>query len=109
MAETSDFTPADWSAGHPFSDARKAYDAHAGRSYADAAAKGVRSADLVPESVTTDSPSPVVILCDVTGSMGEWPATIFSKLPYLDHEAKEYLGEGVEFCFGAIGDAYSDK
>jgi hypothetical protein len=37
--------------------------------------------------------------------MGDWPATIFSKLPYLDNEAKEYLGDDYEICFGAIGDA----
>jgi hypothetical protein len=38
--------------------------------------------------------------------MGDWPATIFSKLPYLEHEGKEYLGEDFEICFMAIGDAY---
>jgi hypothetical protein len=42
--------------------------------------------------------------------MGEWPATIFSKLPYLDHEMKaEYFGEGAEICFSAVGDANFDK
>lgn len=41
--------------------------------------------------------------------MQDWPATIFSKLPYLDHESKEYLGESVEFCFAAVGDAFCDK
>jgi hypothetical protein len=42
--------------------------------------------------------------------MGAWPATIFSKLPYLDHEMKkEYFGDGAEICFAAVGDAFSDK
>lgn len=44
-------------------------------------------------------------MCDVTGSMGSWPATIFSKLPYLELEGKEYLGDDMEISFGAIGDA----
>ena len=41
--------------------------------------------------------------------MGDWPATIFSKLPYLENEGKEYLGEDFEICFMAIGDAYCDE
>ncbi len=104
MAETSDYDPGAWK-GHDFTAARKTYDAHAGRSYADAVASGVSAADLVPVSLTTDSPSPLVIVCDVTGSMGEWPKTIFSKLPYLDIEGKEYLGPDMEISFAAIGDA----
>jgi hypothetical protein len=30
--------------------------------------------------------------------MGDWPATMFSKLPYLENEGKEYLGEDFEIC-----------
>jgi hypothetical protein len=37
--------------------------------------------------------------------MGEWPAVIFSKLPYLDIEGKQYLGEEMEISFAAVGDA----
>lgn len=110
MAEGDDYTPATWSSGDSFASARAAYDAHAGRSYAAAATSGKTVADLLPRSITTQSPAPIVIVCDVTGSMGEWPATIFSKLPYLDHEMKkEYFGEGAEICFAAVGDAFSDK
>ncbi len=104
MAETSDYDPGAWR-GHDFTAARKTYDAHAGRSYADASAKGLTTADVIPKSLVTDSPSPLVVACDVTGSMGEWPAVIFSKLPYLDIEGKEYLGPDMEISFGAIGDA----
>jgi hypothetical protein len=50
-----------------------------------------------------------MILCDVTGSMGEWPKVMFSKLPYLETEGKEYLGDDLEICFGAIGDATCDR
>jgi hypothetical protein len=109
MAETADYDPGGWK-GHDFTAARKSYDAHAGRSYADATARGVTAADLVPATLTTDSPSPLVVVCDVTGSMDEWPKTIFSKLPYLDIEGKQYLGPDMEISFAAVGDATcSDK
>lgn len=110
MSESYDYTPATWSSGSTFKDARSSYDAHAGRSYSKAASSGKSHEDLLPRSITTESPAPVVIVCDVTGSMGAWPATIFSKLPYLDHEMRtEYLGDGAEICFAAVGDAFSDK
>lgn len=110
MAEGDDYTPATWATKDSFASARSAYDAYAGRSYSAATSSGKTSADLLPRSISTDSPAPIVIVCDVTGSMGEWPATIFSKLPYLDNEMrKEYFGEGAQICFAAVGDAYSDK
>ncbi len=110
MAEGDDYTPATWSSGDSFASARAAYDAYAGRSYATATSAGKTSIDMLPRSIKTSSPAPIVIVCDVTGSMGEWPATIFSKLPYLDHEMrKEYFGDGAEVCFAAVGDAFSDK
>ena len=104
MSETADFNPGHWR-GHDFSSARKTYDKHVGRSYGDAVKSDVKMEDLVPDVIETNSPSPMVILCDVTGSMGRWPATIFSKLPYLELEGQEYLGEDMEICWGAIGDA----
>ena len=108
MSETSDFDPGPWR-GHSFKSAKKAYDVHVDRSYGDAVAANKDMKDLVPASITTDSPAPLVILCDVTGSMGEWPATIFSKLPYLELEGQEYLGEEMEIAWGAIGDIFSDR
>ncbi len=108
MSETADYDPGGWK-GYDFTKAKKTYDTHVGRSYTDAVSKGTASADLVPKSITTDSPAPVVIAVDVTGSMGDWPATIFSKLPYLDLEGAEYLGKGLEFSFCANGDVGSDK
>ncbi|MBI2041537.1 MAG: hypothetical protein HYT20_00775 [Candidatus Nealsonbacteria bacterium] len=108
MSESSDYEPGIWG-GHDFGKARKAFDISAGRSYSAAKASKKSHRDLVPDEITTQSRTPLVILCDVTGSMGKWPATIFSKLPYLDHELKtEYLGEDMEICFGAIGDANGD-
>jgi hypothetical protein len=108
MAETSDYDPGAWK-GHDFKDNYKAYDAHAGRAY-DSARKDNKSAkDMVPATVKTDSESPVVIVCDGTGSMGDWPKTIFAKLPYLDIEGQEYLGKTMEISFAVVGDGYSDK
>ena len=104
MAETSDYDPGPWR-GHDFGAARSAYADHAGRSYADASAKGVSASTLVPAVLNTNSPAPLVVVCDVTGSMGTWPGVIFSKLPYLDIEGKTYLGPEMEISFGAIGDA----
>lgn len=108
MAETNDYDPGPWK-GHDFKSARKAYDNYAGRSYADAVSAHKTNADLLPDFVTTESESPLIILSDVTGSMDEWPAVMFSKLPYLDIEGRQYLGPTMEICFGAVGDAHSDK
>ncbi len=89
--------------------ARRTYDAHVGRSYSDARVAGKTAKDCVPASLTTESVGPLVIVCDVTGSMGDWPATMFSKLPYLDHEAGDYLGSDKAICFAAVGDANGDE
>ncbi len=109
MAETADYDPGDWK-GYDFKSSRAAYmDSNVGRSYADAVSRKVDAKSLIPDSVKTESTSPVVIVCDVTGSMGDWPATIFSKLPYLDLEGKEYLGDDMEICYAAVGDIFSDQ
>lgn len=103
MSESGDYSPGDWK-GYDFNDARKVYDVHVGRSYNEAKKDNKRVSDLIPLCLETNSPAPLVILCDVTGSMGNWPAVIFSKLPYLDNECKEYLGEEMEVSFAATGD-----
>jgi hypothetical protein len=108
MSETADYSPGVWK-GHDFTDARKKYDAHVGRSYGDAVVTGKKAADCVPDRIKTKSKSPLAILCDVTGSMGKWPAAIFSKLPYLEIEGKQYLGDDLEISFCAFGDVYCDK
>ncbi len=108
MSESGDYDPGVWS-GYDFSAAKSTYDKHVGRSYDDALSSGKNISEILEKRLTTNSPSPLVIACDVTGSMGTWPATIFSKLPYLEIEGKEYLGKGMEISFAATGDAYSDK
>lgn len=105
MSEDNDYTPNTAYRGHNFDAARKAYDASAGRSYDQARAAGKVSTDLFPESLTTDSPTPLVILTDTSGSMSGWPGVIFSKFPYLEHECRtEYLGPDMEISFGAHDD-----
>jgi hypothetical protein len=104
MPEHSDYTPAPWAADS-FVSARATYDTHVGRSYDDAVKKGITATDLVPASISTTARAPVVIFVDQTGSMGAWPATIFSKLGYLDHEAKFYFDDDYAIAFGAFGDA----
>jgi len=108
MSESGDYNPGVW-AGHDFASARKTYDAHAGRSYDAAVTSGKATTDLIAKNVKTNSTAPVIIVVDETGSMGDWPATIFSKLPYLENEGKEYLGEDFEICFMAVGDAYNNE
>ncbi|MBI4450725.1 hypothetical protein HY642_02005 [Candidatus Woesearchaeota archaeon] len=108
------YDPGPWK-GFDYKSARAAYDATAGRGYTGTpsakSAKSVKTPksldELVPASLKTDSPSPVVIAVDVTGSMKEWPKIIFEKLPLVDLGLKEYLDKP-EICFMAIGDAYSD-
>jgi hypothetical protein len=108
MAETADYDPGDWK-GYDFTSARATYDAHVGRSYTDAVSKKVVPATLVPDEITTNSTAPLVIVTDHTGSMGDWTATVFSKLPYLDLEGKEYLGDDMEISFAAVGDVFADQ
>lgn len=108
MAESSDYSPGVWK-GHDFKSAKRAYADVIDRGYGDAVAAGKDTDDVLPDSIVCNATSTLTIVVDVTGSMGSWPQTIFSKLPYLEHEAKEYLGEDTEIGFGAVGDANSDK
>src|SRR5688572_4555721 len=99
MSESGDYTPAPYWSGYDANSARKAYADRINKSMNEAVSAGVSVSDLVPPSLTTGCESPLAICCDVTGSMGEWPQVIFQKLPYLEHEAGEYLGEDVEVSF----------
>ncbi len=106
MSEDGNFTPAHWGGGgHDFKDAYSAYDQYAGRSYETAKLKQKDRKDLLPAELTTNSSAPLVIVTDQTGSMDEWPKIMFSKLPYLELEACEYLGRDMEISWCAVGDA----
>lgn len=109
MSESGDYSPAEHWSGYDFATARRTYDDHVRTSYTAAVKANVIAESLVEDELVCESESPIVIACDVTGSMGDWPATIFSKLPYLEHEGKEYLGQDMQISFCAIGDAFSDK
>lgn len=106
MTEAYDYDPSGWK-GHDFTAARAAYNRHVGSSYTDATAKGVKADELIAKELTSNAQRPLIVVVDQTGSMGEWPATMFSKLPYLAHEASWYLGDDTEIAFMAIGDAQS--
>lgn len=105
MAETADYDPGDWK-GYNFKSAQAAYKADAGRGYQEAVRTGVEVSDLVPKFIETQARRPLIVIFDVTGSMDEWPAIAFGKLPYLDKECPSYLGDDMEISFFAVGDAH---
>ncbi len=106
MSESGDYDPGEWR-GHNFDSARAQYDEHAGRSYERARSEQKTLRDLVPKQIIMNSTWPLIIDVDITDSMQDKPATIFSKMPYLDMEGKEYMGDDLEICFMANGDANS--
>lgn len=57
--------------------------------------------------ITSQSANPIIIAIDVTGSMANWPAEIFDRLPLLYNTLSQYRPD-VEICFAAIGDAGVD-
>lgn len=108
MTEAYDYDPAGWQ-GHDFGAARAAYQQHVGSSYSAATAKQISAASLIEPKLTSVAQRPLIVVVDETGSMGEWPSTVFSKLPYLDHEVRWYLGDDAEIAFAAIGDAHNHR
>lgn len=108
MSESGDFSPGTW-AGFDFKRERHHYDTHVGRSYEDATTQGTTPHDLLPKTLASLSESPVVVILDHTGSVGDAPSTIRSKLGYLTLEGREYLGPSMEVCAAAVGDIRSDN
>lgn len=111
MSESSDYQPAPWavSSHTTFAAARAVYGRDVVAAGPSRAAASGAAKDQVPAVLTTQASRPVIIVTDGTGSMGEWAALIFGKLPYLVHEAKQYCGPDVEVCFACIGDYDSDN
>ena len=113
MSEMGDsYDPGPWK-GFDYKSARATYDNDAGRGYTGTSGSRKSTASrtidsLVPEKLTTDARSPLVVLVDGTGSMGEFPKVMFEKLPLLDLGISDYL-EDSEIAFSMIGDAGSDK
>ena len=60
------------------------------------------------KQIATSSPNPLIIAVDVTGSMANWPAEIFDRLPLLFNTLVQYRPD-LEICFAAIGDAAVDQ
>ncbi len=58
--------------------------------------------------VATESPNPIIVAVDVTGSMSSWPAEIFDRLPLLYTTLSQYRPDA-EILFAAIGDAGVDR
>ncbi len=113
MSESSDYDrSSSWVPTHDFREARSVYEDRAERARAEERRSPTsQKRDILEKKVKTRSARPLIIVSDVTGSMGEWPAEMFRKLPYLVHELKtEYLGEDAGVCWAAVGDAYcSDR
>ncbi len=60
------------------------------------------------KQISTTSKNPLIIAVDVTGSMADWPAEIFDRLPLLFTTLQQYRDD-VEICFAAIGDGAVDN
>lgn len=81
--------------------------AHGPRTYQ---AKGGPNEKIIDprKHIRTDSPNPLIIAVDVTGSMASWPFEIFDRLPLLYNTLSQYR-EDLTICFAAIGDAGCDR
>ncbi|MBI4095404.1 MAG: hypothetical protein HY438_00935 [DPANN group archaeon] len=60
------------------------------------------------KDISSDSKNPVIVGIDCTGSMQEWPAEIFDRLPLFCQTLAKYKPD-VEIAFAVIGDANSDE
>lgn len=81
------------------------------RTYLNSKSKKGPKMDLVDpkgRTITTESPNPVIIGVDGTGSMQTWPAEIFDRLPLMYQTLSKYRPD-IELSFSVIGDAGSDK
>jgi len=77
------------------------------RTYADKV--GPNEKIITPtKRIRTESPNPLIVAVDVTGSMASWPAEIFDRLPLLFNTLSQYRAD-LEICFAAIGDAGVDR
>jgi hypothetical protein len=109
MSESADYTATSWVPSHDYKDARATYTSSVvDRSYSKAAAARVAPKELVKTGIKLETPT-LIVVTDVTGSMGQWPAVMFGKLPYLMHELKVYLGDKAKLLMAAIGDATCDS
>lgn len=107
MGEPSDYKP---TKGHSFSQATVNYQQHAKKRIEEAVKKDEPASNLIPVSITTDCLWPLIILADVTGSVGaEWLKFLFAKFPYIFENREYYMGKDLRICFGALGDSHPPK
>jgi hypothetical protein len=59
-------------------------------------------------TIATESTHPIVVLCDDTGSMDEWPIVIREKLALLGKEAERYAPD-YALSFAFVGDTRCDR
>ncbi len=58
-------------------------------------------------TISTDSTHPIGVICDHTGSMGDWPEIIREKLALFGKEVERYAPKyAISFCF--VGDTRCD-
>ena len=81
--------------------------AHGPRTYEGASGPNEKIIDP-RKHVSTESPNPLIVGVDVTGSMADWPFEIFDRLPLLYNTLSQYR-EDLQICFAAIGDAGCDR
>ncbi|MGV8151688.1 MAG: hypothetical protein ACP5OG_01280 [Candidatus Nanoarchaeia archaeon] len=102
------------SKSYDFGSARARYDktvaadpSLANRTYKKSSVPNMDLVDALGKTIKSDSKNPIIIGVDVTGSMSDWPAEIFDRLPLLYQTLAKYRPDA-DFCFCAIGDANSD-
>ena len=78
------------------------------RSYSKKKEPNLSLVDPKGKTISSDSEDPVIICVDGTGSMKNWPAEIFDRLPLLYQTLSKYR-PNVEISFSVIGDATSDQ
>lgn len=81
--------------------------AHGPRTYANRAGPDAQLASP-KKRIFTQSPNPLVVAVDVTGSMQRWPFEIFDRLPLFYQTLSQYRPD-LEVSFCAIGDARCDR
>ncbi len=97
--------------GYDYGSARRAYVDPAlplaPRSYKSRSSPDMKVVDP-KKDVSSGSKNPVIVGIDCTGSMQDWPAEIFDRLPLFCQTLAKYQPD-VEIMFGVIGDANSDE
>ncbi|RPI77421.1 MAG: hypothetical protein EHM45_09165 [Desulfobacteraceae bacterium] len=100
---------------YSFDSARKPYldglaalsKAKGGRVYETHAEADLHFVDPHAKTIQSQSQNVIIVAVDVTGSMAQWPAAIFDRLPLFYQTLGQYRPD-LEICFAAIGDAHCD-